>query len=415
MLIVYQFIGYILLPFIKLNIYLRILNNKEDKKRYSERFGITSMKTPKGKLIWIHAASVGEFKSATLIINKLYKKFNILITTTTLAAANYATENYNDKIIHQYAPFDIPIWVKRFLKKWNPVFVLWIESDLWPTTLALIKKNSIKSILLNSRISPKSFNKWKYIKFFYTNITNTFNEIFSQSLLDKKRLEILTKRKINYIGNLKLASIEKSYDKEKIKDLRAKLSDYKILMLASTHVGEEKIFINLIKKFLLKYKRLKIIVAPRHIERSKYILKIFNNEKIKSNIFDNSLNLEEDVFLINSFGKMNFYYALSDIVILGGSFVKMGGHNPVEPALNNCVVITGPHIYNWENVYCDMINFKACLKCNNINELDQCMISLLQNDEKIKLLKSKARKFTENNFFEIDKLFSIIDNNFRYK
>ena len=412
MLAIYQFIGYLLIPFIKFNIYLRILNKKEDKNRFHERFGIPSKKRPGGKLVWIHAASVGEFKSASVIINKLHKRCNILVTTTTLAASNYAVKNFNDKIIHQYAPLDISIWVKRFLKNWNPFLVLWIESDLWPTTLKLIKKKSIKSILLNSRISPKSYNKWKYIKEFFKDITNTFDDIFAQSVLDKKRLELLTRRKINFSGNLKLAIVEKLNNKIVLEKYKKKLNGYKILMLASTHNGEEKIFLKLIKKYLAEYKKLKIIIAPRHPERSQSILDMLNKEKIKSNMFDNSINLEEDVFCINSFGKMTLYYSLSDIVILGGSFAEMGGHNPIEPANNNCVVITGPHIYNWENVFLNMLEFNACLICNNINEIDQLMTNLLKNEKQIELLKIKAKKFAEISFIEINKIFQIIENNF---
>jgi 3-deoxy-D-manno-octulosonic-acid transferase len=186
-------------------------------------------------------------------------------------------------------------------------------------------------------------------------------------------------------------------------------------MLASAHNGEEKILLEFIKKYLSECKKLKIIIAPRHPERSESIIKMFKNENIKSVIFEDSLSFKEDVFFINSFGKMPLYYSLSDIVILGGSFVKMGGHNPIEPAYNNCVVITGPHIYNWENVFLDMIEFDACIICKNTNELDRLISNLLQNEEKIDSLKTKAKKFSESNFFEIDKLFSKIDKSFKYK
>ena len=412
MLIAYRFLGFLLIPIIKLNIYLRILKNKEDKNRYYERYGISKIKRPDGKLIWIHASSVGEFKSVSTIIDRLHKKYTILITTTTLTASNYAIDLFGNKIIHQYAPFDIQIWVKRFLNKWKPSLILWVESDLWPTTLTLIKKKLIKSFLINSRISPKSFNKWKYLRGFFTKITSTFDEIFAQSQLDKKRLEFLTKRKINFIGNLKLSSIEKSNDKIELNKFQKKINDYQIIMLASTHEGEEKILINFIKKFLLEYKNLKILIAPRHPDRSKSIIKMLDQQQINSNLFVDSLNLEEDVLIINSFGRMAFYYSLSDIVILGGSFTKMGGHNPVEPAHNNCVVITGPHIYNWENVFLDMINDNACFLCKNIKELDQIVASFCKDTKKINLFKTKAKEFANSNFFEIEKLISKIDNYF---
>ena len=413
MILAYRLLGFLLIPIIKLNIYLRILNNKEDKKRYNERYGISKITRPHGHLIWVHAASIGEFKSVSTIIEKLHKKFTILVTTTTLTASNYAIDHFGEKIIHQYSPLDIQIWVNRFLDKWKPSLILWIESDLWPITLSLIKKKSIKSFLINSRISPDSFKKWKYIRGFFIKITNAFDEIFAQSLLDKKRLEFLTQREIKFIGNLKLSSIEKLNDNTELNIFQKKINNYNIIMFASTHQGEEKLFIKLIKKLLIKYKNLKIIFAPRHPHRSNSIIKMLDQEKIHSNLFNNSTNLKEDVLIINSFGKMALYYSLSDIVILGGSFTKMGGHNPIEPAHNNCVVITGLHIYNWENIFIDMINNKACILCKNINELDQIVTNLFQNTKEINLIKIKAKKFANNSFFEIEKIISKIDNYFK--
>ena len=135
-------------------------------------------------------------------------------------------------------------------------------------------------------------------------------------------------------------------------------------------------------------------------------------KKITSNLFDNSKNFDENVLIINSLGKMALYYSLSDIVILGGSFTRMGGHNPVEPAYNNCVVITGPHIYNWENVFLDMIKDHSCFLCKNIKELEQIVNKLLLDNNKIRLFKKKAREYSSGNFFEIEKLISKIDNYF---
>ena len=166
MIILYKYIGIILIPLIKLNVFFRIVRGKENKTRFSERYGITSIERPKGDVVWIHAASIGEFKSADLLINLLYKNYTILVTTTTLSAANFASKNYAHKIIHQFAPLDISLWVEKFLNKWRPKLVIWIESDLWPITMELLKQKSIKSLLVNVRMSPQSFKKWKVIKFF---------------------------------------------------------------------------------------------------------------------------------------------------------------------------------------------------------------------------------------------------------
>ena len=140
----YRYFSIILIPIIYINIFLRLINNKEDKKRYKERFGITNKNKPEKNIIWIHAASVGEFKSSKMLIESYYKNYSILVTTTTKSAAEYAHNFYSDKIIHQYAPFDVEIWIKRFLNFWQPKLIIWIESDFWPITLNVIKQNNIK-------------------------------------------------------------------------------------------------------------------------------------------------------------------------------------------------------------------------------------------------------------------------------
>ena len=184
----YKYLGFFLIPLIKLNLYLRILNGKENKKRFNERYGIASVRRPKGDLVWIHATSVGEFKSADLLIKSLYRDYIILVTTTTLSAASFALKNYEDKIIHQFAPLDVSLWVEKFLNTWRPKLVIWVESDLWPITMNLLKQKLIKSLLVNVRMSPKSFKKWSKIRFFYKQMTDCFSEIFAQSQLDRERI-----------------------------------------------------------------------------------------------------------------------------------------------------------------------------------------------------------------------------------
>ena len=277
---VYKYISILLIPFILINIFFRIKKGKEITDRYKERLGQPSKRRPSNNLIWIHAASIGEFKSADIIINSLYKNYTILVTTTTVSAANFAKKYYGDKIIHQFAPLDIKIWVKKFLLFWQPCLVIWIESDLWPITLQLIKKMNIKAILVNVRMSPRSFSKWKKLKFFYKQITDSFSEIFAQSEIDKKRISELTKREIKFIGNLKFASLNKNLILNQNKNFNQN-TKILTLMFVSTHAGEEVKFLPILKKLLEKYKNLSIIIAPRHPERSNEIQSKCNNLQIK--------------------------------------------------------------------------------------------------------------------------------------
>ena len=409
MIILYKYFGIILIPLIKFNLFLRILRGKEYKKRFSERYGITKLKRPKGDLIWIHAASVGEFKSADLLINLLYENYTILVTTTTLSAANFASKYYDNKIIHQFAPLDISFWVEKFLNKWDPKLVIWVESDLWPITMKLLKQRSIKSLLVNVRMSPQSFNKWKKIKFFYKQMTDCFSEIFAQSELDRERIKKLTDRNIKFIGNLKLSSGFNFQDKNLNKNLKNIQKD-KILMLSSTHENEEIKFLPTIKRLLSQIDGLKIIIAPRHPERSKSILSIYQKYGISSNFIAKSANYDEDVLIVNTFGDLPAYFNISDIVFLGGSFVSKGGHNPIEPAINNCVILTGPHIYNWQNIYDEMLKNKACFMSNEILKLEKNIRNLFKDNKEINKMKNRSKKLAQKNFFDSEKLIYSINN-----
>ena len=409
MIILYQYLGIILIPFIKLNLLLRILKGKENKKRYSERYGVTSIKRPEGDIIWIHAASVGEFKSADLLIDLLHEKYTILVTTTTLTAANFAIKHYGHKIIHQFAPLDVFLWVEKFLNKWRPKLVIWIESDLWPITMELLKQKSIKSLLVNVRMSPKSFKKWKKLKFFYKQMTECFSEIFAQSQLDRDRIKQLTNRDIKFIGNLKLSSNSKYYEKNLDKNL-VNFQNGKTLMLASTHENEEFQFLPIIKKLLTHINGIKIIIAPRHPERSESIFSVYQKSGIAVKLIDHNTIANEDVLIVNTFGNLPTYFNVSDIVFLGGSFVNKGGHNPIEPAINNCVVITGPYIYNWQNIYDYLLENKACFVFDKISELEEKVMNLFEDKNKINILKERSEKLAQKKFFDSEKLIYSIKN-----
>ena len=405
----YRFITYLFIPIIIINIFIRILKNKEDKKRIKERFGKSSLIKPIDKeIIWIHTASVGEFKSCDYLIKKYHKAYCLLVTTTTKTAADYAEKYYSDKIIHQYAPFDVIIWINNFLNFWKPKLVIWIESDLWPNTLLNIKKNNIKSILLNARISPKSFKIWKKFSSYYNKILNSFSYIFAQSADDLKRIQSITNTKIEYIGNLKLTFKEKKY---KTKNINSKIT----VMIGSTHKKEEELIIPNIINIIDKFKDIQIYIAPRHPERSFEIFKLLKKNKINANFDSDKMHNKNTSFIIiDSFGKMEEYFLKSDIVILGGSFTKNGGHNPIEPARAGCALITGPYIYNWNNLYDDMINANACYKVKKPHEIEVYLKKLITNKKLLEKIKQNASIFSEKDFFDENKLVQVINRNLKH-
>ena len=402
MLNLYKFFSYVIIPLIFINLYLRLLNKKEDNKRYKERLGKTNnnLKLSK-KVIWIHATSVGEFKSCHIIIKQYYKNFQILVTTTTKSSADYIYKYYSDKVIHQYIPYDVPLWCSKFLHNWKPSLVLWIESDIWPNMLKIIRDKQIKCFYINARISPRSFNKWKNLKKLYSETLKTFDKIYAQSTNDLKRIKILSNMTVNYIGNLKLSNyLENKIHKNEKKKF--------FIMLASTHKSEEeKILINL--KKIIKENKLKLCIAPRHPERVANICKLLNKNNFSYSLDSKKINFEDDVIIIDSFGKLDLYFRSSEIVILGGSFIKKGGHNPIEPAKHGCAIISGFHVYNWQNIYDEMLKNQACKILDNIDNLEHIISEFILNKALLELSRKKALDFSNKKFFDNETLFEQIN------
>ena len=406
----YQMVGFFLIPLIKFNIWRRISAGKELNNRYKERFGIAtqSIKFSK-KIIWIHAASIGEFKSVDFLINSFHQKYTLLITTTTVSAAEYAVKYYGEKIIHQFAPLDILFWVNKFLHHWNPSLIIWVESDLWPTTLHIIKKKKINAILINLRMSPISFNRWKKIPFFYNEIISCFSEIFAQSKMDQNRIQQLTKKNIKFIGNLKLLTNNDALLKNNSVKL-VKNENIIILMITSTHSGEEEELLPMIKNLMIQFDHLRIIIAPRHPERAKEIISMCSSLNLASHLESSVASNKKSIIIINDFGILEKYFALSNIVFLGGSLVSAGGHNPIEPAKNKCVILTGSEVFNWQNIFEDMGLNNACIKIENITELKNQLKKLIIDDNKREIMQNNAFNFAQKQFVDKDIIKNIIIN-----
>tara|TARA_E500000178_G_scaffold232114_1_gene228613 strand:- start:607 stop:1836 length:1230 start_codon:yes stop_codon:yes gene_type:complete len=402
MLRIYKILSILLVPIIIVNIFIRIYRKKEDRVRFVERFGKpTIKKNNEKKILWIHAASIGEFKSSDLIIDRYNKVFNILVTTTTKSSAEYIIEFYKNKVVHQYIPFDIAIWCSRFLNFWKPNLILWIESDIWPNMLNKIRERNINCLYLNARISPNSFKKWKNTKKFYRGSLKNFNKIFAQSANDKIRIHELTNLPIDYIGNLKLA--------KNINNPAINKDQSNIITIASTHSNEEEKIIRSIKKTIREF-NLRIYLAPRHPERINTIKQKLNKEGFSISLETKNEDEKNNIVIIDSFGRLDKYFKISNLVILGGSFLKnIGGHNPIEPASYGCAIISGKYVDNWTNIYEDMVKSNSCIIVNKFEDIDLKMKELLNNNLEIKKIQTNALEFSNRPFFEKEKLFQNIE------
>ena len=370
----------ILSPFILI---IRLLKKKETLKSYSQKILINDKYRPKGKLIWFHGASVGEIKSIIPILEKLEKDSNynqILITSNTLSSANIVKNLKLKKIIHQFFPIDSNFILKKFIDFWKPSKVIFIDSELWPNTLVNLKKREIPVVLLNARITKKSFKRWMKFKNFAKKIFSLISVSYPANQETKKYLKILKVKKIKFLDNLKYAE-----PNHEILTSNRKVKKYfknrNIWCAASTHYNEEIICGNVHLKLKSKIKNLLTIIIPRHIKRCDEIKSDLEKLNLKVMVIKSAQKIQYnvDVLILDAYGKTKLFFENSPNVFLGGSLINHGGQNPLEAARIGCNILYGPNIYNFREVYSFLNNIKIAQKVSSENDIIKKLIVLFQN------------------------------------
>ncbi|MFN7038533.1 MAG: 3-deoxy-D-manno-octulosonic acid transferase [Alphaproteobacteria bacterium] len=407
----YRILSSIFYPLIFIYLLYRKSNNKEDHLRFRERLGYSKIDRPLGYLIWVHAASVGEVQSAIPLMQEILKFNNItiLVSTGTLTSAKLIESKLDLNVIHQYLPIDNVRAVKRFISHWQPNLILWIESELWPNTLTIINKFA-RLILINGRISDRSFKKWSRYPKFVKILLSCFTLILPQSKLDQERFAILGAENIKYIGNLKYAIFNSSNDIQKINEVKKLFNGKKyILLAASTHEGEEELIANIYKDLKKKYEDLFLIIAPRHPIRNIEILNQLKNFNISSRSKNEHVDELTDIYLADTIGELTLFYEIADIAFIGGSFTKIGGHNPLEAAQFNCGIITGPHIYNFKEIIEEFTKEKAIIVAESAEFLVNNLDEMLRDKQYLKKLQHNAKVIVEKKSNIINNIMEIIN------
>ena len=395
-------------------IYFRILKNKEHKTRYKEKFSIISKKRIKGNLIWFHGASVGEIQSIIPLIENYEKDKTInqiLITSSTLSSSKILEKFKFKKTIHQFYPLDHIYITSKFLRYWKPNIAIFIESEIWPCMFKKLEKRKIPIVLLNARITKKTFDKWMKLKNFTNEIFNKITIAYPQNLETKYFLKKLKTNKVKTIGNLKFIENDNEKFNTITNKLKSQFKTKKIWVASSTHSNEEifcaKTHIQLKKKI----KNLITIIIPRHIHRANKIISELESLNLKvTKHSSKNKNIENtDVYLVDTFGETKKFHKISCSVFLGGSIIKRGGQNPLEAARYGARILHGPNIDNFKDVYKTLSSLKASKKITSPNELASLIIFKRNKNlgSKIKKIGGKILKETIN---ELDKL---INNEFK--
>lgn len=381
-------------PLLFVLLFIRRIQKKEDPTRYKEKIFISKFNVKRNKqkkLIWFHAASIGEFKSILPIIEELNlnrDNLDFLVTTTTLSSSNLAKEEFKkfDNVQHRFLPFDVEFIIGKFIYLWSPYAIFLVDSEIWPNLIRKAKKYKIPIAIINARITLKTFKKWMLISDTAKKIFGLFDFCLTSNLETKKYLIELNGKNIFYTGNIKLIG---KIDESKINNINTEiLKNKRFWVAASTHDSEEEFCLQTHLNLKEKYKDIITIIIPRHIDRAKNIKKLCDRFKLDVQILNkNEIILEnKNIIIVKAFGVLLDYFKYSKSVFIGKSTVqkldKVSGQNPIDAVKLGCKVYHGPYVYNFKEIYDLLKKHNIAKKITNPNELSECLIKDLAEFKK---------------------------------
>ena len=404
----YRFFTYLFYPFAPIYLYFRKIKKKEDSISYKEKLSRIETAREEGFLIWFHVASVGEAMSILPLIESCIeeKKIDkILLTSITLSSGNVLKKRFsqNVKVFHQFLPLDISVWTNKFLDHWKPNLSIFIDSEIWPNLISQISKKKIPLLLINARITKKSFDRWKLIISFAKKIFEKFDLCIASNKESESFLKILGAKNIKNYGNLKFSKIKTELNNKLDSDFLIKIENRKIWCGASTHPTEEILCAKSHLKIKEKYKNILTIIIPRHIDRIKTIYEELSKLNLKIVLSSNlsQVDAKTDVILVDSYGESLKFYNISKYVFLGKSLAtslrKDSGQNPIEPARLGCKIFHGPYVSNFVEIYKYLNKLGVTKEINSSDELSLSLVEEFRDDKPKKLeISAKIENYGQN-------------------
>jgi len=337
----------------------RLTAGKEDRERFAERLGTPSRTRPPGPLIWLHGASVGEGLSALPLIERLLEACpgsHVLLTTGTVTSARLLAGRLPARAFHQYVPIDRPHAVGRFLDHWRPDLAIWIESELWPNLVSATQARGVPTILVQARMSARSFAGWRRLRPFVAPLLGGFRLVLAQTPEDAGRFTALGAKDVRLAGNLKYAAPPLPVDDDALAALRAACGDRPLWVAASTHPGEEAVIAAAHRAIAGQFPDLLTLVVPRHPDRGAEVAALFAGCGLATvRRAGGGLPAGDTaVYVADTMGELGLVYNLADVVFVGGSLVPHGGQNLLEPARLGCAILHGPHVDNFAGVAAEL-------------------------------------------------------------
>lgn len=390
----------------------RVKKGKEIAERLPERMGHASKPRPDGKLIWLHAASVGESQSALILINALLEKhpgIHVLVTTGTVTSAQMMDKNLPARAFHQFYPLDHPHWTTAFLDHWHPDLVLWMESELWPNMLEGIEKREIPCALINARLSRQSFKRWHRTKGMAASILKTFSVILTQTDQDAHYYKKLGAQNVITTDNLKYSAAPLPVDEADLNALAKATSGRPLWLYASSHAGEEEIACRIHNALKDKHHGLLTIIAPRHPDRRDAIASVCQDHQLSCTLRGTGKTLPtaaDDIYIADTMGELGLLYTLAPMACIGRSLSADGGggHNPIEAAQLRCAVLFGPNVQYQQDIYDDMSRAGAARQVLDEQELLETIDSFLGNKSQCEKLQESGYTFATGKSTVIDRV-----------
>lgn len=332
----------------------RLKRGRENPERLNERRGMAGAARPAGPLIWLHGASVGELMSVLPLIARLHARgLSLLVTSGTVTSSQLADQRLPDGVIHQFVPLDVPAYARRFLDHWRPQLALFVESDLWPNLLQETAARNVPMVLVNARLSERSFRRWQRFPKHIAHLLRHFSLALARTPLDAERLDALGAERVVVTGDLKLDVPPPPADVDALAKLREAIAGRPLLAAASTHSGEDEHVLAAHRELRGTHPRLLTIIAPRHPERGAQITDLARTIGCSAVLRSQGAlpAAETEIYVADTLGELGLLYRTAPLVFIGGSLIRHGGQNPIEAAKLGACVLHGPHVWNFAETY----------------------------------------------------------------
>jgi len=349
----YRFVTTALSPAVPLLLRRRLTRGKEDRERSDERLGIASLPRPEGLLIWIHGASVGESVAALPLIDALIAALpcHVLLTSGTVTSAKVMQQRLPDKAIHQFVPIDTPAATARFLEHWKPQIGLFVDSDMWPNLILNAQARGMKLAQINARISARSFANWRRVRASAGILLAAFETCLALDEDIAARFRALGARDVRVTGSLKADAPLLPADPDKLAALKAAIGARPVFLASQTHQGEDETILPAHDALHRQFPDLLTIIVPRHPERGSAIAMLCGTRPAKLRSRGEMPDAATAIYIADTIGELGLFYRLARFCFVGGSLIRHGGQNPLEPAKLGCAVFAGPYTFNFTDAY----------------------------------------------------------------